>query len=166
MAGNLQRVRCVLTPVLVLVLGAATASRPVGRCPLLPAAPAAGRRAHPHASSARSMGLTPLARLSQTGMDEHAAATVRLLLAAGGDGCPALEAALHYENLAALEVLLSAGVDATALLAAKLELTRTRRLAADEALLLLRAGAGIERLPLHLKQFAIELAMRDCADRA
>jgi hypothetical protein len=106
------------------------------------------------------MGLPPLARLAQTSLDEHAAATVRLLLAAGADARPALETALHYENLAALEVLISAGVDATGLLADKLDSAQRHRPGADEALLLLRAGASMEQLPLQLKLFAVELAMR------
>lgn len=111
------------------------------------------------------MGFTPLARLAQASIDEHAAATARLLLASGADGAPALEAALHFENLAALEVLISAGMDASALLAERLEFTLKRGLAADEALLLLRAGASMEQLPHQLKRFAFDLAMRDRAER-
>jgi hypothetical protein len=106
------------------------------------------------------MGLTPLARLAQNSLDEHAAATARLLLAAGADARPALETALHHENLVALDVLISAGVDASGLLADKLESAQRHRPGADAALLLLRAGASMEQLRLQLKLFAVELAMR------
>lgn len=59
-----------------------------------------------------------------------------------------------------------AGADATGLLAAKLDFTQRRRMAADEVLLLLRAGASMERLPLRLKAFAVELALQERAERA
>ena len=111
------------------------------------------------------MGVTPLSRLAHVPHDEHVAATMRLLLAAGADGRPALEAALHYENLPALEVLIAGGTDASELLAAKLDFTLQRRMAADDALLLLRAGARIEGLPLRLQRFGVELALRYRADR-
>lgn len=112
------------------------------------------------------MGVSPLARLAaQVAMDEHVADVMRLLLAAGANGRPALEAALHYENLPALEVLIAAGADASELLAAKLDFTQRRRMAADDAVLLLRAGARIEGLPPRLQQFGVELALRDRAER-
>ncbi len=112
------------------------------------------------------MGVSPLARLaSQVAMDEHVADVMRLMLAAGANGRPALEAALHYENLPALEVLIAAGADASELLAAKLDFTQRRRMAADDAVLLLRAGARIEGLPPRLQQFGVELALRDRAER-
>ncbi|PRW44936.1 Tetratricopeptide repeat 33 [Chlorella sorokiniana] len=116
-------------------------------------------------NAADDIGATPLVRLAQVQMDDHVADTMRLLLAAGADGRPALEAALHWENLAALEVLIAAGTDASELLAAKLDYTQRRRMAADDALLLLRAGARIEGLPLRLQQFGVELALRDHAER-
>lgn len=93
-------------------------------------------------------------------MDHYLADAARLLLAAGAAGGPALEAALREENLAALEVLIAAGVDATALLAERLEFVRAHRRSADDVLLLLRAGARLEALPLPLKQFAVDLALR------
>lgn len=111
------------------------------------------------------MGFTPLARLAQVSLDEPLAETMHLLLGAGADGLPAVEAALHLENLPALELLIAAGTDVSQLLAAKLEFTQQRRMAADEALLLLRAGAGIGGLPPHLQRFGVELALRDRADR-
>lgn len=60
---------------------------------------------------------------------------------------------------------LAAGTDASELLAAKLDFTQRRRMAADDAVLLLRAGARIEGLPLRLQQFAVELALRERAER-
>lgn len=63
----------------------------------------------PHLTRSCSVGATPLLRLAHVQMDEHVADTMRLLLAAGADGRSALEAALHWENLAALEVLIAAG---------------------------------------------------------
>lgn len=106
-------------------------------------------------------GFTPLARLAQAPLfDSYSADTARLLLAAGADGGPALEAALREENSPALEVLIGAGVDATPLLAERLEFTRVHRRSADDVLLLLRAGAPLDGLPLGLKQYAVELALR------
>ena len=111
------------------------------------------------------MGFTPLARLAQVALDEPVADAVRLLLAAGADGRPAVEAALHQENLPALELLIAGGTDVSQLLAAKLEFTLARGMAADEAALLLRAGAGIGGLPPRLQWFAVELALRDRDER-
>lgn len=111
------------------------------------------------------MGTTPLSRLAQVPHDGNVAAAMRHLLAAGADGRPALDAALHYENLPALEVLIAGGTDASELLAAKLDFTLQRRMAADDAVLLLRAGARIDGLPLRLRQFGVELALSDRAKR-
>lgn len=108
------------------------------------------------------MGVTPLARLAQgfAEPDAYLADTVRLLVDSGAEGGPALEAALREESLPALEALVGAGVDPTPLLAERLEFTRAHRRSADDALLLLRAGARLDGLPLHLKQFAVDLALR------
>lgn len=60
-------------------------------------------------------------------------------------------------------MLISAGVDATPLLAERVEFTRATRRSADDVVMLLAAGARLDGLPLPAQRFAVDLALRSRA---
>lgn len=107
-------------------------------------------------------GASALARLAIHNTSEEGLEAARALLAAGADAKAPLERALACGNSEALELLLAAGADPTPLLCELLEAAPAPgEPASAELLLLLRAGASMEGLPVHLKRLAVDIVIQD-----